>query len=876
MRTSKTILFFVALLQTWMAFGQNRSAVDSLKGLNDTVRNLNDTIQMPADTVAKENDFNQPIFYESTDSIYFSISKKKAFMYRNAKLNSENISLDADYIQIDMEKNIIYATGLADSTGAITGRPVFKDGDETFESDSIMYHMKTKRGLVKNVVSEQSGGYLHGGVTKMHDNKHIHVCKGRYTTCDLDHPHFYISLTKAKVIPDDKIVSGPLYFVILDIPTPIGLPFGFFPSNASKRSGILIPQYGEDQSRGFFLRNGGYYWAISPYVDATIVGSTYTRGSWDVTMNSKYKLRYKFDGNVQITYGKSVIGEEGLPGFRDQRTYSIQLRHAQDPKANPYSRFNASVKYEGGSFREFNSTNYDQYLNTTNASSISYNLTPNKNWNLMISANATQNTKTSRVDATAPNFNLNVNRRYFFGNNNKGGKKKWYEKIEYRYSAQGKAKIQGLDSTLFTDDTRVDAGFMHEIPISASYKFLRYFTVSPSVGYKGVLYPYFVEKNWYPERVENGVAQEGRLVTDTIPEMKYGHTINPNVSLSFAPQIYGFFTFNKKAKVSAIRHLLSPSVSFSISPDGERLNPGQFRTYTTEDKKGVKKEEDYSIFGNGVYGAPTPGSEAGSVSFSLKNQLEMKVQKSGVDSTAKESERYQKISLLDNLNMAMSYNIYAEEFNWSDLSVRGNTTLFDRKINMNFGSSFTIYDHDEEDRGRSINEYRFDNGKSPLRLERGNLALGANITRDFFKRKEKEEDKKGEEDEKKKSDKKEESKYLGIPWNLNINYSFNYSAEWNDVKKIHEPKYTQTLNLSGDITITNNWKFNFQTGWDFKAKKIAPTTFNISRDLHCWEMRMNWIPFGRLQSYYFQINVKSSIFEGLKYQMRETIQLTEF
>lgn len=872
MRTTKIILFFATLLYWGTANAQETTAQDSLQPIRDSLRNFNDTIQMPTDTVAKENEFNQPIFYESNDSIYFSVNKKKAYMYKSAKIKSGQVELDADFIHIDMATNIIYASGLADSSGTVTGKPIFKDGKDSFESDSIKYHIKTKRGIVKNVISEQSGGYLHGGVTKMHTNKHIHVSDGKYTTCDLDHPHFYIKLSKAKVIPDEKIISGPLNFVILDIPTPIGLPFGYFPSSANRKSGVLMPKYGEDQQRGFFLRDGGYYWAISPYVDAAVVGSYFSRGSWDATLRSKYKLRYRFNGEMNIKYGKNVIGEEGLPGFVDKRSYSVQLRHAQDPKSNPYSRFNMSVKYEGGSHRALNSTNYQDYVNTVNTSSISYNLTPTQNWNLMVSANATQNTKTNQVNATAPNFSLNVNRRYFFGNDKKGGKKKWYEKIEYRYTAQGKANIEGIDSTILTNKTKVDAGFSHEIPISASYKFLKYFTLSPNVRYKGVLYPNYIEKKWFEKTKINGVVKQDTIITDTIPEMKYGHSVSPNISLGFAPQIYGFYTFSKKAKVSAIRHLLSPSISLSLSPDGKKMNPGYYNTYTYVDSDGNLQEEEYSIFEKGVYGTPSLGSEAGSVSFSLKNQLEMKVRKSGVDSTAKESERFQKISLLDNFNTSMAYNIYAEQFKWSDLRLNGNTSLFDRKITLNFGGSFTIYDHNIET-GQAIDEFRIDNGKSLLRFKQGNLALGANINPDFFKKKtEEDKDNKDKEDKKNKQNKK----YLGVPWNLNINYSFNYSSRWNSVTSIFEPQYTQTLNLNGDLKITDKWSFNFRTGWDFQAEKIAPTTFNITRDLHCWEMRMNWIPFGRLQSYYFQINVKSSVFEGLKYQMRETVQLTEF
>lgn len=841
---------------------------------NDTLpanSNASDTVN-----VSKKDDkyLDYPVDYNAADSMIISMeNQQKIFLYGKAKVVYGDIELEADFIEFDMKNNTVFAMGLADSTEQVNSRPVFTEGDETFEADSLLYNFRTRRGLVHGVKTEQGGGYLHSEVTKKHANDEIHIKHGKFTTCDLDHPHFYIALSKAKVIPKEKIISGPLYLVVADIPLPIFLPFGYVPDQGKHHSGILIPSYGEENNRGFYLKDGGYYWKMSDFADLKLVGEIYSQGSWGFNVSSNYKKRYKYNGKLNVKYSKIITGEKETPNYQKQNSYWFTWNHSQDAKARPNSSFSANVNLGSSNYQTYNSRTNNDYLSNTFNSSVSYSKTwPNSPFNFSANLRHSQNTDTKMVNLTLPAATFNMNRLFLsdiIPSRKAATERKWYDKLSFSFRSSLKNTINEPDSMVFTNTAlrRSKMGLEYGIPVSISLKsnkdYIRHFSVSPSLNWKGVIYPRRIKKQWHDEMyVYSAANPEGRLVTDTlvvdsIAGFYHGYSFSPSVSLSYNPQIFGMFQFRnaEEHRIKALRHVLTPSVSFSYKPDMTRWF-GE-KTYYESYYDAEGDEHEYSIFEGGIFGTPSSPSKSGSISFSLNNNLEMKV-KSRNDTT----DELRKIKILESFNLSTSYNIFAEQFKWRNISISGRTKLFN-SLSLTFGGSLNPYSYDEN--GANVDEFLFRQTGKPFRLQNVRISMNYSINSAFNSA--------NSQDIYFNPYSMYNIHYLdfNMPWNISAGYTYNASSVFNKEKQEFNFRATQSLTLSGGFSLTDKWKIGFTTGYDFQNNKITYTNANIYRDLHCWEMRLSFVPFGQRKSYNFQINIKSSIFEGVKYSKRESI-----
>ncbi|MBN1157972.1 MAG: LPS-assembly protein LptD [Bacteroidales bacterium] len=801
--------------------------------------------------------------YSSEDSLSISLGQEKIFLFRNADVSYQNINLKADYIEFDMRNYTVTAAGLPDSTGNIAGKPSFTQGSETFDSDSLRYNFDTQKGLIKSIVTQEGEGYLHSEKTKRFGSGEIHISSGKYTTCDAEHPHFYIQITKGIAIPDEKLLSGPAYLVVEDIPLPIALPFGFYPYTETRTTGLIIPTYGEEKTRGFFLRNGGWYFAFSDYIDLSILGTLYSRGTWGLTASSVYNVRYRFSGRFNVDFYNNKVRDD--PGFTGSKDLRISWTHSQDAKANPSRKFSANVNFSTMSYDKNHSYNIDDYITNTKSSSISFS----KNWpgspfNLTANLNQSQNSQSRIINMTFPSMTFNMSRIYPFRGKDTSGDYNWFQNIQISYSSKLENRISAPDSTFFTKKTLDDMknGFYHSIPISlTNIKILKYINISPSVSYSGILYTSYLEKRPNPD---TAIYSE-RILNDTIRKLTYAQSISTSIGISASPKIYGMFQSTREnSYIAAIRHVMTPSVSFSFSPDLSAILPDYYRKFVTPGTiTKPSRIEEYSIYENNLYGTPVPQGKSGSLSFGLNNNLEMKVRPRN-DSIGE----LKKVILLNNLNFRMSYNPFATAFHWSSLNMSGSTSFFDQQLSIQFGASFDPYMLDSA--GRRIDRY--------LILEKAGLfrTTNANISANFNLRsgeKSMREEDAGlvvpePEDESNTvlTPLNESIGYFGaeyvnfnIPWSLNVNYNWSYS------KQGQKASFNHTVRISGDISLTPKWKIGVNSGFDFVSRKITTTNISIYRDLHCWDMRFSVIPFGDRRSYTFTISAKSSILRDVKY-----------
>jgi hypothetical protein len=836
----------------------------------------------PASAPGRQNNnfLTSEVEYNSADSMDFDIVQQKLFLWGEAYVKYEDIDLRADYIEIDLARKEVFARGVADSLGRVSGRPVMTEGNEKFEAETMRYNFETKKGIISGIVTAQQGGILHGQTTKKHDNNHLHIHGGKYTSCDADHPHFYIALTRAKVIPDDKVVSGPAYLVIEDIPLPLAVPFGFFPNKRGQTSGVLFPTYGEEASRGFYLRNLGYYLNLNEYMDLQMTGDIYSLGSWAFNAASNYRKRYRYNGSFRYAYSRNVVGERGFANFQENTSYNIAWQHRQDAKASPYSNFGASVNFGSSSFNRFNTVNPDTYATNTAQSSVSFSHRwPDSPFSLTSNVSANQNFSNQSVNLRLPSVSFNMARQYPFRNPDRIGPASWYDNIEVSYSSRMDNRVSTYDTLLFRRETlgNMENGFQHDIPLRANFRLLNLLNITPGVTYQGVLYTNSIRKTWvddYIDPVRNEVSP--RVVTDTIPGVVYGHSFTPNFSTGLSQNVYGMFMF-RNSRVEAIRHVMTPSVNFSFSPDMKGLVPDYYRTVQSDT---LGRETTYSIFENGMYGTPSIRGRAGTVSFSLANNLEMKVRDER--DTISQSR---KIKLLDRLNFSTSYNIYAERNNWAPVNMTGNTSFFENRVQVNFNAVMDPYALDEN--FNRTDSFQWSKNRTPGRITRAGLSLTMGLRsaaaatarqlppgsgpadteplidphgdilpgEDIF----------GHLD-----DIDHTVHYYGdyvdfdVPWNLNVRYNLNYA------KLRNEGQISQTLNFSGDLSLTPRWKIQFSSGYDFQAMNFTMTSINIFRDLHCWDMRFGVVPFGSRKSWNFTIAVKSSILKDLKYHTRRS------
>ncbi len=891
-------------MATSTVFGQQRRAVrDSLRRAEREAAMADDSLVTDSLGVAMDSIdlqkpkkpksiVDMPIEYQCSDSLMVSFDDKQVFLYGQSDVKTEDMKLTSDHINMDMDANTIFAEGKLDSTtNEIEGKPVFKDGKDEFTAVTIKYNVKSKEGIVCDVNTEQQNGYLFGELTKMHSNKEIHIKNGRYTTCDLEHPHFYLELTRAKVIPNDKIVSGPAYFVFLDIPVfVLGLPFGIFPSSKKHQSGVIIPKYGEESRRGFYLRDGGYYVSFSDYADLEVLGSIYSYGSWGARASSKFKLRYKFSGNMDFQFSKNVQGEKEFAAstnsdlsYSSTNSFMLKLNFNQDPKANPTSSFNVNISYDKSNYDRYNARSVQDYAKSSTQSSVSYQkqLFGGKA-NLSASANMTQNLYDSTISlSSAPNLTFSLQRFFPFKRKHKTGSDKWYEKIGSSFNATFSNQIPLMkDSLLFKSEMyeKMRYGLKYDMPLSTSFNLFKYIQVSPYVNYSGRIYPNYTLR--YASGY-NAATDTYTYSTDTINAVR--HCFDFSTSLSASTKLYGIFQFNKAKHIKAFRHVLSPSMGVSWRPDFSEEFWGFYRN-DPQDTTGTRK---YSIFQNGIYGSPSSGKNA-SLNFSLGNNFEMKVKgkKDTVDG------QYTKIKILENLSFSGSYNMAADSMKLSNISMSGSTRLFD-KMTLTFGGTFDPYALDEN--GRRTKEYLMSKTKGHqwARLTSARASTGFSLdSKTLGKKKmdekeeaakkfgedepqaevdedgniistaeEVEEGKKREKATISKKEKDGEFDYYSVPWSLSADYGFNYSHPNNNAAVI-----TQTLNFSGSITFTDKWHMSISSGYDFDAKKMTSTRLSVSRDLHCFNLSFYIIPFGRLKSYNFTLAFNSSMFQGLEYK----------
>ncbi len=885
------------------------SAIDSLTQLaapaiiTSETATEDSTLVVPADSIPAVNsaiasapsrmrytkvDLDAPVDFSSTDSMLI-IRRDSAFMYGSSSVSYGDIKLDAAQIEMNLKDNTVYALGREDSTGEIEGKPLFTQGGTDYEAKTMRYNFATEKGYIKDVVTQQGEGYLTGGTTKRDSTGSFYIGKGRYTTCDNhDDPHFYFQMTKAKVQPGKNVVFGPTYMVLAGLPLPLALPFGYFPFTDSYASGIIVPTFGDDYNRGFYLSDGGYYFAINDNIDLALTGEIYTKGSWGINARSTYTKRYKYNGNFSLNYLKTITGEKGSPDHSVQTNFQILWSHSQDSKANPNMTLSASVNFTTSGYTRNNLNSYYSPSFTENTKSSTINMTyrvPNTKLSLSTTMNVSQRTQDSTLSVSFPNVTVNLSQVYPFKRKKAIGAAKWYEKIKLSYTGVLQNSLTAKQDVFFKKSLVKDwrNGMRHNVPVSATFNLFNYINVTPSISLTDRMYTTKVKRHWDPEQNSENM--------DTT--YSFYNVWDFNASVSVDTKIYGFFQplgfLGKKVKM--IRHVLTPTLSFSGNPDFSSSFFGYYGSYDYVDTHGQQQIRKYSYFPNALFGVPGQG-KSGSLSMSLANNLEMKV-KSDNDSTGEK-----KISLIENLNIQESYNFAADSLNWSDLSTSILLRLT-KGFNLNLSATWDLYTYQLNASGSPVrvNKTRLAAGKGLGRLMRTGTSFSYTFNNQTFKKKkdnkndknnsvgnnsgdENDEFGSGAMNERNQRDRESDAEtqmsedgyaVWSVPWNLTFNYSINYGyGAFNKKKMEYDGRITQNLSVSGNIRPTPNWNFSMSASYDFNLHKIAYMNCNISRDLHCFTMSASFVPVGPYKSYNFHIAVKSSLLSDLKYDKRSS------
>jgi hypothetical protein len=844
---------------------------------------LNDTIPGTLPAYFQDTTFTgvKPISPDAIDrQITYSARGKKindlvnrtSTLIDGAVVTYGDIQISADSIVFNMNKNTVFATGRKDTTGEIVGKPVFKEGvTQEIESDSMIYNFVTRKAIAFDIATKQDEGLLHSQVTKLLDDGTSNISRSTYSTCDANPPHFYIDLPRAKIYPGKKIISGPGYLVLEGIPLPIAIPFGFFPIQTKRAaSGIIVPKIGQEQLRGYNLTDGGYYFAISDYFDLTLKGSIYTNGTWIASASTNYNKQYKYSGQFSFNYASNISGHKGLPDYSKVSNYKIGWTYTQNAKARPGSRFSANVNMSSSGYDKTNSYQVAEHVTTQRQSSVSYSKTwDGTPFNLSTSMNQNQDVRTRRVNLSLPKMNFNVSRIYPFKGNNPGTKK-WYQELQFQYTASLDNQISTYDSLLFTNRVwnSTKNGFKHEIPVSLQLRPFKNFSISPQVTYSGVLYTQKYDKRWATDYFDPELNQVvSRVITDTTRGMFYGQAINPSIGASFNPQIFGTFTFRPDSRIQAIRHVMKPSVSFNFVPSLPGLSSDFYREVQVDS---LGNRSNYSIFEGNIYGTPSLANRSGGLSFNLTNILEAKVFDKN-DTTGKP----RKVKIIDNFGISTSYNIFADSMRWSPVTMGLRTTLFNN-LAVSAGSSFSLYGLNSK--GQQIGTFAFRQNGKLMRLT--NLSLSLDFDLGTLIRGDKNKSstsgqttsQPGQEEE---PGALEASLHGGIPrdeygysifdvpWSMRVSYTFSY------VKPSFKSVVTQALSVNGNVNLTKKTAVTYTSGYDFKAKEITMTQIGITRDLHCWTMSFNWIPNGTMKMWNFTIRVKASVLADLKYERRK-------
>lgn len=835
-----------------------------------------------------------PVFYECTDSMVWS-RNGNAYLYGAGKVRYDKIELTANVIKMNMDSSVVHATGSIDTAGMSVGLPVFTDSGTPYESDQIRYNFKSKKGYINNVYTQQGDGFIMGGKAKKDSAGIFYSQDGMYTTCDAEHPHFYVKLTRAKVRPKKDVVSGPLYLVVEDVPLPLALPFGYFPFTSSYSSGIIMPTFGDETERGFYLRDGGYYFAISDKMDLRLTGEIFTKGSWGLGASSTYALRYRFSGSFDFSYLVTKNGEKGLPDYAVGKNFRLQWSHRQDPKFRPNSNFSASVNLATSSYERSNLNSlYNPVLNSQSmrTSSVSYSHSfPGIGLTVSATMNVAQNMQDSTLSLTLPNLNVSLSKKYPFKRKKRMGEERWYEKISLSYSGQLSNSIRTKEDKVLKSNIIKDwrNGVKHNIPVSATFQLFDFINITPSFNYT---------ERWYFQRVnQEWDYAANKVARDTV--YGFNRVYNYNLSLSANTTLYGFYQpagFMKNSRVQAVRHVFKPSVSFSYAPDFGAERYGYYETYVYTDEKGEARTVEYSPYQGSLYGIPSRG-KTGSVSFSVSNNVEMKWRT--------KSDSIRKISIIDELGASISYNLAAKSRPWSNLSTRLRLKLT-KNYTFSFNATWATYAYTFNDRGQVVvgdrTEWsygrfgRFQGMSQNLSYTFNNKTLTK--IKNLFKGGDDEEEgdivKDIPEEEKLDGKKKssslrsanadkaknadvDEDGYMPFkfPWNFTVSYGITMSentAGKINVKTMRYPyKFTQNMNFSGNIGISDNWRINFTSGYNFEYKKLTTTTVHISRDLHCFEMSCG-IVLSPYTSFNFSFRATSQMLaDALKWDKRSGV-----
>jgi len=887
---------------------------DSLAGVaNDTTRMdslqkaiyrhnrmIDDSIRLDSLNRQKKNTIEAPVVYSGNDSLVYDARSKTAYLYGTAKVKYENMDLAADRVHMNLDSNLVHATGTADSTEktGLRGMPVFTMGSDKYESDTMAFNFKTKRGLIKDVKTQQQEGYLSSKRAKRNEKGEIFLEHARYTTCDKDCPDFYISLSRAKLRPGKDVVTGPAYLVVADVPLPFAIPYAFFPFTKSYSSGLIMPTYGDESERGFYLRDGGYYFAMGDKWDLKLLGEIYTKGSWGVSVASNYRKRYRYNGSFLFSYQDTKTGDEGLPDFSRQTSFKLQWSHRQDTKASPFSTFSASVNFASSSYESNNMTslyNPQTRTQTTRTSSVSWSTTFSSiGMTLSSTANLSQNMRDSSIALTLPDLNISISRFQPFKRRQAVGKERWYEKIALSYTGQLSNSINTKENKLLRSSLVKDwrNGMQHSIPINGNFTMFNYITMTPAFSFTDRMYTNKVMRSW----------DTSRQVERTDTTYGFHNIYNWNLSLSANTTLYGFYVPSRKLfgdKIVAIRHVVKPQVSFSYAPDFGAARYGYYATYQKTDAHGNVSQVEYSPYSTGMFGVPGRG-KTGSISFDIANNLEMKV-RTGNDST-------KKISLIEDLGASMSYNMAAEKRPWSDLNMRLSLKWW-KNYTFSINAVFATYAYELDANNRPIigthtewSKGRFgrfqgmsQNISYTLTPEKIKKLFGGGKDETDNKRQRNKNEIEGRDtdiesnvddtmieaqngagtrgDDGKAQTDDDGYMLFSMPWSLTFSYGITM-RESQDVNKFNYStmrypyEFAQTLNFSGNIRISDGWNISFSSGYDFNAHKLSLTTASLQRDLHCFNMSCS-VVLAPYTSYNFTFRCNAStLTDALKYDKR--------
>ena len=870
---------------------------------------IDDSLHRDSLQKAKKNGIEAPVKYEAGDSIVYDATTGIAHLYGSSKVDYQNMNLESEKIYLSLDSSLVRATGAKDTSAAfladnhgdsIKGTPVFKMGADEYKSDTMAFNFKTKKGLIRQVYTAQDDGYMRGEVAKRDSTGIIYMQHGRYTTCDKDHPDFYIALSRAKVRPGKDVVFGPAYLVVADVPLPLAIPYGFFPFTKKYSSGFIMPSYGDENDRGFYLRDGGYYFAISDKWDLKLLGEIYTQGSWGLSAASNYRKRYRYNGSFLFSYQDTRTGDKGMPDYSKQTSFKIQWSHRQDTKANPFSTLSASVNFATSSYERNNLTsmyNPQTMTQSTRTSSVSWSTTFSSiGMSLSATTNLSQNMRDSSLAMTLPDLNINISRFYPFKRKHAVGKERWYEKISMSYTGQLSNSINTKENMLLHSNLAKDwkNGFQHSIPVQANFTIFNYINVTPSFNFTDRMYLKKVNRGW------DDLAQ--KEVLDTT----YGfHNIyNWNMSVSASTKIYGFWIPNHKIfgdKLQTIRHVITPQVSFSYSPDFSARRYGYYDSYQYTDADGKLHYVEYSPYQNELYAVPGHG-QTKNVSFDIANNIEAKI-KSDKDSTG-----VKKISIIDELGLNMSYNAAAATHRWSDPSVRLRLRWW-KSYTFSMNARFRMYAYELDDNGHRYlgNHTQFHFNRLPVFQgfsQNISFTLNPEKLKKLFGHSDDDDDdnqkdyddgegtdtdiesnvddvlEKGKHKAKKKSGSMAETDEDGymrfsMPWSLTFGYGItmreNTGGRFHTKSMRYPYQFTQTLNVSGNVRISDGWNITFASGYDFDSHDLSMTTASLSRDLHCFNMSCS-VVLRPYTSYNFTFRCNAStLTDALKYDKRSGI-----